>query len=292
MSFASFAPIIGAGIQAGSSLFGGAIGAAGQQATNAQQFAQNEMMFSQQQTAQQHFLDQQQGYNTLMSNTAYQRSMEDMKLAGLNPILAAGGNVTNIGSGGSASVSPVGSGPLGNPGSAMQAGLTSAGQAASTAAAIKTALASADQAESQKDLNKATETLAGKQASKTDQDTETSKSAARLNDAAAATKVLEGYNQAAQASSASALARVNTRVAEDTEKWGDSPISKAIGGIVRMLSTVGGTTPGAAVSSARDLVKQAPSAATINPSNSDLLGTSQKIQDRIRRRRAGDPYAQ
>jgi len=253
MAFAAAAPIIAAGVSAGGGLLGGMLGAQGQAATNAQQFAQSEMMFNQQQTANQHFLDQQQGYNTLMANTAYQRSMQDMYAAGLNPILAAGGNVTSVGSGGSASVSPVGSGPLGNPGSAIQAGITSASQAAQQAIQSRAIMKQGDQADSQTELNKATERVADKTVEKTVQDTATSKSSEKLNDAAALTKVTEGALNAANAASAYANARVNTRIAEDTEAWGDSPISKAIGGALRILGTVRGTSP----HSAADVVKGA-----------------------------------
>jgi hypothetical protein len=45
----------------------------------------------------------QQQYQTAMSNTAYQRQMTDMRLAGLNPILAANSGGASVPSGGAAS---------------------------------------------------------------------------------------------------------------------------------------------------------------------------------------------
>lgn len=266
----AWAPIVAAGVQAGGSLLGGMLGASGQAAANAQQFQQSEMLFGQQQTANQHFLDQQQGYNTLMSNTAYQRSMEDMRLAGLNPILAAGGNVTNIGSGGSASVGGGSIAPLGNPGAALGAGISSAAQAGQRYAEYKAMTAQADKDGSATDLNKASEKLVEKQGVKTDQETATSKSAETLNDATTLNKVAENALMRANASSANAIARVNTRIAEDTERFGDSTISKTVGALLRMLGTgsrMVGVTPNSATSPAppRDMRPGVPGSPVFGP---------------------------
>lgn len=229
----AWAPIIGGGLQALGGVAGGLIGAGGAESVNAQQMAFNAQQAQQNRDWQEH-----------MSNTAYQRAMADMRAAGLNPILAANlGGATTPG-GGAGSI-----GGLANPGSLLGQGVSSAAGAVQTGTAIKTALAQADKDASATDVNKATEKLTEASTSKTKQDEATSKSSENLNNAAAATKVTEAAANMAGANSANATARVNTRIAEDTEKFGDSAISKAIGGLMRMLNNPQNVIP----NSARDL---------------------------------------
>lgn len=229
--------LISGGIQAATGLFGGMLGQSGQAATNAQQMS----MFNQSMNFNHNERIDAQNFSKEMAETQYQRTVTDMRKAGLNPILALGFG----GSSPSSSGASIGTGPsLGNPGSSMQAGLTSAGQAAAVAAQTKVALTQADKDSSQTDLNKASEDLAKKQGVRTDQDTATAKSAEELNKAAtirthaeSMNKVFEGELMKANANSANAVARVNTRIAEDTERFGDSQWSKAIGGVLRILQT-------------------------------------------------------
>lgn len=146
---------LGAGaLQAGSSIFGGLLGASGQAATNAQSLANSEMLFDQQQNSipmtQQYAMSN--AYN--MRSTAYQATMADMKAAGLNPILAASNGptgVTNIGGSMPSVSNPV----LGNPMGLLSSGISSAGQAASTMANVNAVLAQADKDKSASDLNSA-----------------------------------------------------------------------------------------------------------------------------------------
>lgn len=222
-------PLAAAGIQAGGGLLGGLFGQEGAQSVNAQQMAFN----AQQAQAN-------RDWQTQMSNTAYQRAMADMRAAGLNPILAAnlGGASTPGGAAGSI-------GGLANPGSMMGQGISSAAGAGNMFAQVKSAMAQAGKDDSATDVNRATEKNVEANTVKTNQDTNTSRSAEKLNDAAALTKVTEAAYNTAAASSAQSTARVNTRIAEDTEKYGDSSISKAVGGLFRMLNS-SGITPNSA----------------------------------------------
>lgn len=110
-------PVIGGLISGGANLLGGMF-SANQSAQNVQnqiaaqeQMQQQTMSFNAQQAANQQFfqaneVDQQQAYETQMSNTAYQRASKDMVAAGLNPMMM-------FGSGGAAST-PSTSAPSGS----------------------------------------------------------------------------------------------------------------------------------------------------------------------------------
>lgn len=232
--------VIGAGISAGGGLFGGLIGQGGQQATNAQQMA----MFQEAERFNENAAWENRAWEQQMSSTAYQRSMDDMKKAGLNPILAANlGGASTPGAG----AASIGTGPaLGNPGSALQAGITSAADAGAKAAMIKSVMTQADKDQSQVDLNKATEGLTNKQSVRTEQETATSKSAENLNNATIINKAAEAILMHANANSANAQARATTISADQSEQFGDSPWSKAIAGIVKMIGTGGRLIPNSA----------------------------------------------
>lgn len=229
---AGMGSLLGSGLTAGAGILGGLIGQGGQQATNAQTMA----MQMESERFNEYAAWENRAWEQQMSSTAYQRAMDDMKKAGLNPILAA--NLGGASSPGGSSPS-IGVPTLGNPGSAMQAGITSAGTAVQAGAGIKAILTQAEKDQTAADVNTAVEKRTHAETEKTRQDTNTSRSAETLNDANSLNKVVESELMRAQAGSANALARLNTRQAEDTEAYGDSPISKALGSLVRILRTSG-----------------------------------------------------
>lgn len=157
--------IIAAGIGAAGSLAGGALSSAGQQQANWQ-------------TAQFNAQEAQRNrdFQERMSSTAYQRAMNDMRAAGLNPVLAYQQGGSSTPSGGQASAT------FENAMEGMGKGVTSAGGAAARAVELKNTMAQTVNTQTQADLNKANEDLSKLNAVKAAQDTVTSAAqAARTN---------------------------------------------------------------------------------------------------------------
>lgn len=224
-----FGPIIAAGISGGSSLLGGLFGQSGQQATNAASSMEAE---------------KNRQWMEHMSNTAYTRAMEDMRRAGLNPILA--------GSLGGAST-PSGVMPnFGNPGAAMQQGLEGLGNSAAKVFEHSRNIEQAKQATSQSDLNKASEGLQNSLSDKAKADTITSgfqasnyQSQSRNLDAGTLNAEVQNAILKHGVNTAKSEAEIRAVEAEYARKWGPGGYGQMGGTAERVISRILGTlSPG------------------------------------------------
>jgi len=230
------------------------MGASGQQAANAQQWAGQ--MEAERFNAQEAATNRQFQYD--MSSTAYQRAMADMKTAGLNPILAA--NLGGASTPGGAAASIGGTGSFGNAGAPMQAGISSAGQAANQAIAMKSTMAMAEKDQSQTELNKASKVYTDANTAlnnqlkiKADQDTATSAAQAKVAEENAANirqdtlnKTIDGVIKSHDANTAFHKSRSAQYEADQSQKYGPGTwgnlggtVEKVIGRGLDFMSTPG-----------------------------------------------------
>lgn len=218
---------------AGASIVGGLIGAIGQGSTN----AANQSMANQAWNNNLYAMMENQRFQERMSNTAYQRSMMDMRNAGLNPILAYSQGGATGATGGGASMTPA----------IMENSLDSLGKGVSSAAQAAKDAEMSQQVKAQVGLTKAQEAVAAAGVDKVKQETATSAADANRKNAETAVLTEQLKNPAAQralwaaqGASAASQARLNERALEDNIKYGDSPVGRAGASAERFVQRLGG----------------------------------------------------
>lgn len=205
------------------SLAGGALSFLGQQGANQQNMenAQAQMAFQRE-----------------MSNTSYQRAVEDMKAAGLSPMLAY--------SQGGASV-PTGAMPVVQ--NKLGAGVEAFQKSMSTGSAAQLQATQQDQVKSQTVLNSANAALAQANADKAKAETVNTiattpniektleKIAAEIQNLQAGAKAHTA--QAAQTTQTTAIQKPQAEFAKNNPKWAEylSPVSQSIGTILDAIQT-------------------------------------------------------
>ena len=230
-----FESLIGAGISAIGSLAGGALSSSGAAANNAANIAAAQQMaqFNAAEAA------KNRDWQERMSNTAYQRAMADMRLAGLNPMLAyqQGGAGTPGGAQGS------GSAPhLENALEGLGRGFTSAAKGGERALQLQQVQADTEQKYSTADMNKAATLLNNANTARSNQETATSAAQAQKLAAETANVIASADNPAAmkamyegianQNNSAATLARTQN---QQLQEFGPGKIGQETSGIVKVI---------------------------------------------------------
>lgn len=235
-----------AAIGAAASIGGGVLGMFGQQSAN----AQNAQLTRETNQMNWDAMMEQQRFQERMSNTAYQRSMNDMRAAGLNPILAYSQGGASSPAGSMASFSAA---EMANAMDPLARGLSTAAQSAKDAQTVGLVKEQTKNTSSQTDLNKATEALNKQLDVKAQQDTATSAAQMRVADENAKNIGQDTINKTIQAGilahdtvTAAQRARIATQEAIQAEKygagtWGNlgGTVEKAIGRLLEYQREAG-----------------------------------------------------
>lgn len=217
---------------AGASVVGGILGMIGQGQAN----AANASMAREAANFNLYSMMENQRFQERMSSTAYQRSMMDMRNAGLNPILAysQGGASTPGGMGASMQAAT-----MENTMDSLGKGVSSAAQAAKDAEMSQ-------QVKAQTGLTKTQDVLTAAGVDKVKQETLTSAADANRKNAETAILAESIKNPAAQralwgaqAASAASQAELNKRTLADNIKYGDSPLGRIGASGERFVQRIG-----------------------------------------------------